>query len=55
MSVLVAAVPMTDADLRWQRWQADGAARDRKRNARLKVLAVVVGIGFGVATLVQFL
>jgi hypothetical protein len=55
MSVPVLAVPVTDADLRWQRWQADGAERDRRRNTRLKAVAVVVGIGLGIAALIQFL
>ena len=55
MTAPVLAMPATDADLRWQRWQADGAERDRRRTTRLKALAVVVAIGVALAALIQLL
>ena len=51
----VLAAPLPDAERRWRRWQADGAHRDRRRNTRLKALAVVVAIGVTIAALIQFL
>lgn len=55
MSAPALAVPVTDADLRWQQWRAKGAAEDRKRNRRLKALGVFVAIGAAVAALIQLL
>ena len=52
MTTTVLAVPITEADRRWQQWKARGEEEDRRRTTRMKAVAIVIGIGLLVAFLV---
>jgi hypothetical protein len=55
MSTAVAAVVPSDSERRWLAWQARGAANDRVTASRIKLLALVVAIGFAVLVLSRIL
>ena len=49
------SVPLTEAEIRWQRWGARGVERDRRLSSRMKAVVTVLGIGLGIAfCLAQF-
>jgi hypothetical protein len=55
MTTSVLAVPVTEADIRWKKWEARGAESDRRRTTRMKAVVIVIGIGLALAFLiVQF-
>jgi len=47
---LASTLPLSDADLRWQNWQARGAKSDRRMATRMRrllfVIATVLAIWF---------
>ena len=55
MTILVAAGPDTEADVRWGKWQAQGDQADRRRSAAMVRLITVVSIGLAMALLIQLI
>jgi len=49
----VATIAASDADLRWQKWQARGARSDRRTAARMRKLMLLIVAALVVAFLVQ--
>jgi hypothetical protein len=46
MTVLVATVTDSEADVRWREWQAQGAKHDRRRTTRMRTLVLIVAAAF---------
>jgi hypothetical protein len=50
---LVSTLPLSDADLRWQNWQARGAKADRRMATRMRRVVIVLATGLAVWFVVQ--
>jgi hypothetical protein len=51
--VAVAVVPTTEAEVRWQRWKAQGAEIDRQTTRKIRGLLLVIAVCFIVWAIVQ--
>ncbi|HEX4566679.1 MAG TPA: hypothetical protein VH138_08595 [Vicinamibacterales bacterium] len=55
MTALAAAISAAETDLRWQQWEARGAAADRRTARRMKIAVFLVASGFVIRLLVLIL
>ena len=53
MTTDAAVVADVDADIRWRAWQARGAAADRRTDARMRIVVLLVVAALIVWTVVQ--
>jgi hypothetical protein len=49
----VAVVPATESEIRWQKWQAQGAEIDRQTAKKIRGLLLVIAVCFIVWAIVQ--
>jgi len=53
MTTQVAIVPDAEAELRWRNWEARGVEGDRRTAKRMRVLMLLIAVGFLVSFVAQ--